>query len=87
MISILRDPETLSTILEFVLDTPNGRRSVARLARTCKALSEPALDLLWKELDSMIPLLGLFPSQLFKRAKRPGLGFVRLFYSNTVLHS
>lgn len=77
MFSLLRDPDTTKFVLEFILDTPNGRRSVARLARTCKALQEPSLAVLWKELDSLNPLLYTMPTHLFKRAKRPGLGFVR----------
>ncbi|TDL28214.1 hypothetical protein BD410DRAFT_712625 [Rickenella mellea] len=77
MFSLLRDPDTTNLVLEFILDTPNGRRSVARLARTCKALQEPSLAVLWKELDSLNPLLYTMPTHLFKRAKRPGLGFTK----------
>lgn len=75
---LLRDRELLNVILEFVLDTQYGRRSVSRLARTCRALSEPCLNALWKELDSLLPLLSLLPNDLFKRPRRPGLGFVSI---------
>ena len=45
-------------------DTPSGTRTVARLARTCKAFNKPAKDVLWNELDSFLPLIGLFPHTL-----------------------
>ncbi|KAH9944179.1 uncharacterized protein BXZ73DRAFT_96672 [Epithele typhae] len=74
---ILRDPDTTQKLLEAILDTPGGRRTVARLARTCKAFKEPALNLLWRDLDSLAPLLGLFPSTILKRARRPGMGLLK----------
>ena len=74
--SILRDSDATNKLLEAILDTPGGRRSLSRLARTCKAFSEPVLNILWRDLDSINPLLGLFPSTLLRRARRPGLGLV-----------
>ncbi|KAK0198938.1 hypothetical protein F5146DRAFT_919984 [Armillaria mellea] len=74
---ILRDPEVTKKLLEAILDTPGGRRSVSRLARTCKAMCEPALNILWRDLDSLIPILGLFPSTLLKKTRRPGLGLAK----------
>ncbi|KAK7059158.1 proteasome regulatory particle subunit [Paramarasmius palmivorus] len=73
--AILRDPETTKKLLDVILDSPNGRRSVSRLARTCKAFSTPALDVLWRELDSLAPIVALFPSHLLKKARKPVLGF------------
>ncbi|KAG1892906.1 uncharacterized protein F5891DRAFT_1176639, partial [Suillus fuscotomentosus] len=35
-----------------------ARKSFAALARTCKPFYEPAMDLLWAELDGIEPLLG-----------------------------
>ncbi|KAG2126213.1 hypothetical protein DEU56DRAFT_556074 [Suillus clintonianus] len=35
-----------------------ARKSFAALARTCKPFHEPAMDLLWAELDGMGPMLG-----------------------------
>ena len=87
MFALLKDPEATRTVLEFVLDTPGGRRSVSRLARTCKALNGPALDVLWKELDSLVPLLSLMPTTLFKRPRRPGLGFVSTLCLLPVFHA
>ncbi|KAJ7596843.1 hypothetical protein C8J56DRAFT_918472 [Mycena floridula] len=74
---ILRDPDTTTKLLEVILDSPNGKRTLARLARTCRAMKEPALAVLWRELDSLIPILGLFPSEVLKRARKPGMGMTR----------
>ncbi|KAI0778421.1 hypothetical protein BD413DRAFT_630902 [Trametes elegans] len=75
--AILRDADATQKLLEVILDTPGGRRSVSRLARTCKAFKEPALNVLWRDLDSLTPLLGLFPSTILRRARRPGLGLTK----------
>ena len=80
---ILRDADATQKLLEAILETPQGRRSVSRLARTCKAFKEPALNVLWRDLDSLTPLLGLFPSTILKRARRPGMGLVRLLSQST----
>lgn len=74
---VLRDVEATRKLLEIIQDTPSGSRTVSRLARTCKAFNEPAMDVLWSELDSFLPLIGLFPGYIMKRARRPGLGLVR----------
>lgn len=73
---ILKDADATAKLLEFILETPSGRRSLGRLARTCKAFQEPVLNVLWRDLDSFVPLLALFPNSLLRRARRPGLGLV-----------
>ncbi len=73
---LIRNPEVTAKIMESILDGPNGKRTLSRLTRVSKALVEPGLGLLWKELDNLVPLISLFPNHLFKRAKRPGLGLV-----------
>lgn len=75
--AILRDAQATNRLLECILESPGGRRALARLARTCKAFRDPVLDVLWRDLDSFVPLLTLFPNTLLKRARRPALGFVR----------
>ncbi|KAJ2919263.1 hypothetical protein MD484_g1180, partial [Candolleomyces efflorescens] len=76
--NILQDAETTKKLLEAILESSNGKRSLSRLARVCRALCEPALDVLWRELDSIVPILGLFPPSVLKKARRPGLGFARV---------
>jgi hypothetical protein len=75
---ILHDPEALQKLLEAIYESPGGRRTLSRLARTCSAISEPALNILWRELDSIAPIIGLFPSQILKKNRKPGLGLVRI---------
>lgn len=36
------------------------RRTLAALARTCHAFSEPSLDRLWRRLGSLLPLVRSF---------------------------
>jgi hypothetical protein len=74
--AILRDTDVTQKLLDAIIDAPGGRRSVSRLARTCKTFCEPALNVLWRELDSLAPIIGLFPSHLLKKVRRPGLGLV-----------
>lgn len=76
LLLILRDPEAARKLFEAILDSPNGKRALSRLARTCRAICEPALNVLWRELDSIVPLIGLFPANLMKKARRPALGLV-----------
>jgi hypothetical protein len=75
--TILRDADVTQKLLDIIIDTPGGKRSVSRLARTCKAFCEPALNVLWRELDSLIPMIALFPAHLLRKVRRPGLGLVR----------
>jgi hypothetical protein len=73
---ILRDPDATTKLMEAILDTPGGRRSLSRLARTCRAFADPALNVLWRDLDSIIPIIGLFPGHLLKKTRKPGMGLV-----------
>lgn len=50
-------PDVRAYIFAFIKeDKQMGRCTFAMLARTCSALSEPSLDVLWSELDSLRPL-------------------------------
>ncbi|KAF7364892.1 hypothetical protein MVEN_00359700 [Mycena venus] len=42
-----------------------GKKEVYRLALTCKALSEPALDAVWREISGVTNLIYLLPSDLW----------------------
>jgi len=74
---ILKDADATNKLLEVILESPSGKRSLSRLARTCRAFSGPALDILWRDLDSILPIIGLFPNTLLKKSRKPGLGLVR----------
>ncbi|KAH6877378.1 hypothetical protein BKA70DRAFT_1207695 [Coprinopsis sp. MPI-PUGE-AT-0042] len=67
------NPDILAEICEFlscddddyVRETPEikaSRTHLARLARTCTAYLEPALDRLWRSLDTLFPLLKTLPA-------------------------
>ncbi|KAG9309235.1 hypothetical protein JVU11DRAFT_10714 [Chiua virens] len=43
---------------------------VARLARVCKALAEPALDVLWRTQHSLSPLVMCLPSDIWEVTNR-----------------
>jgi hypothetical protein len=76
---ILRDQGATTKLLEAVLDASNGKRMLSRFARTCKAFCGPTLDILWRELDSLVPIIGLFPNNIMKKARKPGFGLVSGF--------
>lgn len=76
---VLRDQDATTKLLEAVLDASNGKRMLSRLARTCKAFCAPALNILWRELDSLVPIIGLFPNNIMRKAHKPGFGLVSEF--------
>ena len=43
-----------------------ARKSLAALAQTCLAISEPALDSLWYEIHDIIPLVKCMPPDLWR---------------------
>ncbi|KAG8784579.1 hypothetical protein FRC15_003030 [Serendipita sp. 397] len=49
---------------------PMERKSIAKLARTCRTWEEIALDALWKEIPTVEPLFGLFPPSCLSSAHR-----------------
>jgi hypothetical protein len=61
----LRITEILLEIFEFVfIISETGRPDLARLARTCRSFSEPALDVLWRDQSSLLPLVMCFPQHI-----------------------
>lgn len=76
ILQLFRDRGAMKKLLDTIVESPNGRRSLSRFARTCKAFCDPALDVLWRELDSLIPIIGLFPNNIMKKARKPGFGLV-----------
>ncbi|KAI6006302.1 hypothetical protein F5J12DRAFT_913258 [Pisolithus orientalis] len=68
-------PDILYLIIGFL--EGDGYRSsfisykdVARLARTCKAFKDPALDALWRTQSSLSPLVMCLPSRFWTRGNR-----------------
>jgi len=64
------NPDILDEICEYLFyyqdqdfeETATGRHNLLHVALTCKAFLEPALDRIWRRLDSLFPLLKILPS-------------------------
>jgi hypothetical protein len=56
----------ISLLLCAELGGMRAKKSLAALARTCVALCEPALDVLWYELSDLLPLVKCMPSDLWR---------------------
>jgi hypothetical protein len=67
-------PELRWKIFQLVHDTPADsmgsrtmrNRTLLALALTCKSFSGPALDLLWQDLDSFLPLVRCLSENLWQ---------------------
>ncbi|KZV74947.1 hypothetical protein PENSPDRAFT_647698 [Peniophora sp. CONT] len=70
---LLSSPDALRAVVEAL-----PRRSASRFARTSHGFLEPGLGAVWRELDSLVPLVALFPTHIFKKAKRPGMGLASM---------
>lgn len=46
------------------LNLRRGIKDMARISQVCKIFRDPALDFLWKNLDSLLPLLRLLPLEI-----------------------
>ncbi|KAJ7053043.1 hypothetical protein C8F01DRAFT_1032646 [Mycena amicta] len=63
----LRVAEIVLEIAQHASDTtPPARKSLLALATTCRLFLDPALNELWRELESIYPLLRCFPSGVFE---------------------
>lgn len=56
-------PEIIMNIFEHAkmgvhAKKPLSQKALAALATTCKIFYEPAMDLLWSDIDGLLPLLG-----------------------------
>ena len=45
-----------------------GKATAAGLARCCKSFEDPVLDALWATLDQLLPLLELFPGDVWNES-------------------
>lgn len=63
--------ELLTHILREVyndkgLNLRQGIKDIARVSQVCKTFQDPALDFLWRNIDSLLPLLRLLPLEIHK---------------------
>lgn len=65
MHKVLQIPELYGHICSYIWF---DKQTLARLARTCKLLCEPALKLIWQNLDDIAPLIMCMPDDLWERS-------------------
>ncbi|KIM89150.1 hypothetical protein PILCRDRAFT_813064 [Piloderma croceum F 1598] len=71
--------EMQTKILEYVIQSDRGHRTLAALARTCKALAEPCLDVLWHRQERGLgALMKTLPADLWE-VSYGSLSFTRQF--------
>ncbi|KAJ7666779.1 hypothetical protein DFH06DRAFT_251248 [Mycena polygramma] len=62
----------ISEIFALICESSQSKQPLSALARTCRFFHEQALQALWREMHSIVPLLKCFPDDLFFiRAIRP----------------
>jgi hypothetical protein len=59
--------EILIEIFTMILEDPLNCATIAALARTCRIFKEPALDVLWRDIKGIRPLLSCLPESVVKR--------------------
>jgi hypothetical protein len=57
--------DVLPLILEDLLSIQHNKSHVLNVALACKSFCEPALDVLWRDLHDLEPLLSLLPLSEF----------------------
>ena len=66
-ICLLVSIEVLTNIFAAIYEgssKENSLRTFAALARTCRRFKEPALNALWKDMDSFMPLILCLPEDV-----------------------
>jgi hypothetical protein len=61
---VLRNLDLLELILSYLAEkhlSKDGQQRLLLAGLTCKAFFEPAMNLLWSEMDSLLPLLLVIP--------------------------
>jgi hypothetical protein len=70
-------PELLDMILGHLVGSESGEMTLSRLAVTCQRFQNPALNLLWREQQSLLPLLKCLPDVWLDLSDPESLIFVR----------
>ncbi|KAJ7168877.1 hypothetical protein C8R46DRAFT_1350371 [Mycena filopes] len=74
-------PEIVALICELAPAASPGtsyRSSLAALAQSHSSFQEPALDVLWREMHSVVPLLKCFPADLWEVSDLHIFNFIRV---------
>ena len=60
--SFLKNPDLMAETFSHLQNYKSYRRYLLNAALTCKDLLDVALDALWEDLNSLVPLLKLLPA-------------------------
>ena len=60
--SFMKNPDLMAKTFSHFENNKKNRWYLFNAALTCKDFLDVALDALWKELDSLVPLLKLLPA-------------------------
>ena len=63
--SVLKNPDLMAMAFSH-LQVKDDKKSLLNVALTCKDFLDEALDALWEELNSLVPLLKLLPALQFE---------------------
>ncbi|KAH7903984.1 hypothetical protein BJ138DRAFT_1167282 [Hygrophoropsis aurantiaca] len=64
----------IADIQHCIFDQISSKQTLSALARTCQALTEGALDILWRDLDCFTRLIECMPHDLWTRGLEPKYG-------------
>ena len=65
-------PELFTLVCEGLTHDYERSVTLASLARTCRAFEGPALDILWRNIEGLHPILCTMPSDLFEMKAKDG---------------
>ena len=68
--------EIFQAILDYIYPIKSNRQSLVALALTCRVLSEPSLDRLWKKLPSLEPLIRSYTNDVENLVSPSLLAFI-----------
>lgn len=71
----LRIPELLYAVFELLI-ADKCERSTASAATSCRTFFEPAMDVLWKDIDDITVLFKLWPPSALMRDNITKLNYV-----------
>jgi hypothetical protein len=71
---IFQIDELIREITKQMFTWYSPQRIVLGWALTCKAISDPALDVLWETQDSLVNLLKTLPSDIWEMNRRKLVG-------------
>lgn len=77
----LKISEILDNVFTHLLEEDNGRKTLLSLALACKDFSGPALDVLWRDMPCIMPLLRLLSTLRATLPIQSFLGVIPAFVS------